>query len=65
METALAIHCAAFRPLYPLHFRDEGIFSSPASLEEGMKRCPVDIEGTGAGGGLGIKPHYTPFAQMI
>ena len=28
--------------------------NSPASLAEGMKRCPVDIEGTGAGGGLGI-----------
>ena len=30
--------------------------NSPASLAEGMKRCPVDIEGTGAGGGLGNKP---------
>ena len=28
--------------------------NSPASLAEGMKRCPVDIEGKGAGGGLGI-----------
>ena len=32
--------------------------NSPASLAEGMKRCPVDIEGKGAGGGLGIKPQY-------
>ena len=30
--------------------------NSPASLAEGMKRCPVDIEGKGAGGGLGIQP---------
>ena len=30
--------------------------NSPASLAEGMKRCPVDIEGKGAGGGLGNKP---------
>ena len=32
--------------------------NSPASLAEGMKRCPVDIEGKGAGGGLGNKPQY-------
>ena len=48
------IRCAAYRPLHPLHFRDEGNFSSPASLKEGGG-------GKGAGGGLGIKPHYTPF----
>ena len=30
--------------------------NSPASLVEGMKRCPVDIEGKGAGGGLGTQP---------
>ena len=46
---------AATAPPEIVNFFSLADFSSPASLKEGGG-------GKGAGGGLGIKPHYTPFA---
>ena len=45
------------RPITSVYeFQSRMQLCSPASLVEGMKRCPVDIKGKGAGGGLGTQP---------